>query len=240
MAEKVILGLCTSGARLKMAVAAGDEVFQASKKEFNQERVLFSLARRELARAGADLRRVSVVCAARGPGRFTGIRITLTLAASLKALSGAEVYTATNFEILALQAFECADFRKRAGTSGRNRIAVMLHAFKDEYFCQFFRAGPGLKRPRAEGGPVWLKAEELKAALAAAGDFYAVADSEQDPSIYGLLPAGSVRAPASVSKILPAYIIKAALAYGNKTLKPLYLKPAKYELGCEKRRKIRN
>ncbi len=248
MAEKIILGLCTSGAWLKIAVLAADNgikdelycpipfctgrspaggrFFQAQKKEFNQERVLFGLVKRELKKAGAELRGVNIVCAARGPGRFTGIRISLTLAGALKAMSCARVYTATLFEILALQASESAHFRAWAGNCGGARLAVLLHAFRDEYFCQIFHAG-GLKIPRPEGDPVWLKAEEMKKLLAS---LYVIADSQEAADVYSLAPANATRAPAAVSKIIPAYIIKAALAYKNKTLKPLYLKPAKYEL----------
>lgn len=234
MAEKIILGLCTSGTRLKIAVSAGGRVFQAQKKEFNQERVLFGLVKRELKKAGAELREVSTVCAVRGPGRFTGIRISLTLAGALKAMAGARVYTVTLFEILALQAFESSHFKAWAGEAKNPRLAVLLHAFKDEYFCQFFSAG-GRGSPRPEGEPAWLKAGEIVKLLAGvSGPFYAIADDEEAPGIYALVPGHAAKAPASSSKISPAYIIKAALAYKNKTLKPLYLKPAKYELENQK------
>jgi hypothetical protein len=94
-----------------------------------------------------------------------------------------------------------------------------------------FRAGGKLKYPRPEGEPVWLKAEELKTMLAGLeGPLYAAADAEEEPGIYGLLPPGAERAPAAVSKISPAAVIDAALACGERTLRPLYLKPAKYEL----------
>lgn len=223
MAEKVTVGICTSGTRLKAAASVGGKTAQAQKKVFNQEKYLFALLKKVL--GGKELREVGTVCAARGPGRFTGIRIALTLAGTLKALSGAKVYTATLFEVLALQAAETAHFRK----SGCRMIAALLHAFKDEYFCQFFTTGG--KLPKPDGEPAWLKAEELKALLAAQAEpFYAVADAEEEPGIYGLLPAGALKAPPAVSKIIPAYVIKTALAYKNKTLKPLYLKPAKYEL----------
>jgi len=237
MAEKVILGLCTSGSRLKLAAARGTRSFRAQKKVYNQEKVLFGMTRALLAKAGADLRSVDTVCAARGPGRFTGIRISLTLAGALKALAGAEAYTATLFEILALQAFENPDFRGWSTRTGGTRLAVLLHAFKDEYFCQFFKTGRTLKLPRPESEPVWLKAEEMKTLLAGqAGPLYLIADSEEDPAIYGLAPGAASRAPAAASRIIPDYIIKAALAYKNKTLKPLYLKPAKYELENNVRR----
>jgi len=230
MEKKLTLGLCTSGSRLLVAVHDGEKYGSTRRKIYNQERILFPVIERELARAGGSLRSVRTVCAARGPGRFTGIRIALTLAGTLKALSGVKVLTATMFEILALQAFEAADFGKwRAG--GGDRLAVLLHAFKDEYFCQFFSAAGRSALPRPEGEPVWLPEPRMRELLAARKEsFYAVADEEERPGIYGLLPEGVLRAPAAVSKVLPPYIIKAAAAYGRGMIKPLYLKPAKYEL----------
>lgn len=230
MEKKLTLGLCTSGSRLLVSVHDGEKYGSARRKIYNQERILFPVIERELARAGGSLGSVRTVCAARGPGRFTGIRIALTLAGTLKALSGARVLTATMFEILALQAFESADFG-RWRKDGGSALAVLLHAFKEEYFCQFFSAGARLALPRAEGEPVWLPEPRMRELLAARGQsFYAVADEEEHPGIYGLLPAGARRAPAAISKVLPPSIIRAAAAYGRGIIKPLYLKPAKYEL----------
>ncbi len=225
MAEKLTLGLCTSGSRLKVSVLDGKRFRCAQKKVFNQETELFATVNRLLAEAGGSLRGVGTVCAARGPGRFTGIRIALTLAGTLGALSGAEVRTATLFEVLALQASGCAHYRR----SGAGGLAVLLHAFKDEYFCQFFSAPAG-GRPRADGGPVWLREAEMRALLAFRRPPYVVADAEEAPGIYSLLPEGAARAPASVSRVLPDHVIKAALAGRSGALKPLYLKQAKYEL----------
>ncbi len=222
----MILGVCTSGSRLKLAVKAGGAAYQAQKKIFNQERELYPLAGRLLAKGGGDLRSVGTVCAVRGPGRFTGIRIALTLAGALKALAGARVRTVTLFEVLAWQA--APGFAAWARVNPGGRLAALLHAFKDEYFCQFFRQGRA--GPRPDGGPVWLKEGELRALLSGAGPLYAAADAEEAPGIYSLLPAGAARAPASVSRVVPAAIIGAALARGSATLRPLYLKPAKYEL----------
>jgi len=236
MEKKLILGLCTAGARLKISVSAGGRFYAVQRKIFNQERVLFAMVRRELARAGGNFRSVGALCAARGPGRFTGIRIALTLAGTMQALAGVKVYTASLFEILALQAFEHKDFLRQGAGKRPARLAVLLHAFKEEYFCQFFRTGPGVKLPRAEAPPVWLNAPEMTQLLAAQqGAFYAVADAEEAPSVYSLLPAQALRACPAVSKVLAPYIIKAAMAYGSKSLKPLYLKPAKYELGNPKK-----
>jgi tRNA threonylcarbamoyl adenosine modification protein YeaZ len=228
MAEKATLGICTSGSRLKLAAAAGGKVFEVQKKVFNQELFLFPLAESVLARAGSGLRSVGTVCAVRGPGRFTGIRISLTLAGALKALGGAAVYTVTLFEVLADQAWATPQFCAWKASNPGGRLAALLHAFKDEYFCQFFRTGG--KAPAADGEPVWLKAEQLKELLAGAGKIFAVGDAEEAPEIYGLLPPGAAAAPRAVSRVRPASVISSALARKNRTLKPLYLKPAKYEL----------
>lgn len=223
------LGLCTSGSRLKVSVFDGKDLLRAQRKVYNQEKVLFPVIKRLLSRAGAELRGVGLVCAVRGPGRFTGIRIALTLAGALKALAGADVRTVTLFEILAFQAAGSPHFLRWAGR-GKRRVAALLHAFRDEYFCQFFSIAAG-GRPRPDGEPVWLKAAEMKELLAAErAPFYAVADSEECGDIYSLVPGSAVTAPAAISKILPAAIIGAALACGSATLKPLYLKPAKYEM----------
>jgi tRNA threonylcarbamoyladenosine biosynthesis protein TsaB len=226
MAKELTLGLCTSGSRLKLAVEAGGKTRATQLKIYNQERALFGIVRRELGRAGGGLRDVSEICAARGPGRFTGIRIALTLAGTLKALAGARVLTATAFEILARQAFELDPRSRELGLT-----AVLLHAFKDEYFCQFFRTGAKLKAPRPDGEPVWLKGPELAAKLAGEKRPYLViGDAEEHAGVYALPPATAPRCRPGLSKVLPAYIIKAARAVGCASLTPLYLKPAKYEL----------
>lgn len=225
----ISLGLCTSGTRLKLAVSDGVRAYGSQRKVFNQERVLFGMLKGRLAAAGASLADVGLVCAVRGPGRFTGIRISLTLAATLKALSGARVLTATLFEVLALQAAESVDFTRRCGGRGA-ALAVLLHAFKDEYFVQTFRTGPS-GAPRPAGQPAWLPEAEARAALARLGrGTYVIADEEEKPGIYSLIPEGAFRAPASISRVLPRYIIKSASAAGSSSLTPLYLKPAKYEL----------
>ncbi len=229
MAGNLTQGLCTSGSRLKVSVSDGRLWGSAQRSAFDQERVLLPLVRREVGRFNADLRAVRTVCAVRGPGRFTGIRISLTLAAALKALSGAVVRTVTLFEVLALQAAQSPHFASWSG-SRRGRLAVLLHAFKDEHFCQFFAASPG-RRPVPASEPAWLRSGEAGPLLAAQREpFYLVADAEESPGIYSLAPAAAAKAPPGISRVRPDYIIRAALLYGRAGLKPLYLKPAKYEL----------
>ncbi len=236
MAQKkeVTLSICTSGGRLKLGLAAGrghsrpdpaaGKVHSLSVREPNQEKRLFLSLDRLLKKAGARLEDVSGVCAVRGPGRFTGIRIGLTLAGSLELLLGCRARGVTVFEVLALAA---APLLPAGG-----KLAVLLHAFKDEYFVQFYRVAPGGKVPEALGAPVWLPEEGARELLAAANPGLCVADAEEKPGIYSLAPEGCVKAPPAVSLVTPEAVMAAGEFFGGPP-EPLYLKPAKYELDAK-------
>lgn len=229
-------GVCTSGSRVKLVLLAGGRFYSAARKCLNQEKALFPMLDRLLARHKARLPDLSALCVITGPGRFTGLRVGLTLASALRTLAGIRVWSSTVFEILAAQAVLSGEFR--AWVSGRKepRLAALVHAFKDEYFCQTFGitgsgargAGYGCK---ALDQPRWLKDTELAAYLRTLGTgVYIIADAEEKQEIYSLVPAGAEKAPARISKILPEFIIKTGLSRRNSDLTPLYLKPAKYEL----------
>ncbi|MFA6433509.1 MAG: hypothetical protein WCW52_02310 [Elusimicrobiales bacterium] len=282
MAEKLTAGICTSGSRVKLSALAGGRFYNLSKKALNQEKVLFSMFDRLLGglrpgaaartsgrykpgrpghsagqgKSGGRLAGVGTLCVITGPGRFTGLRVGLTLAGILKTLAGIRVYSSTLFDILAAQAAASKEFRTWAAGKNEPRIVALVHAFKDEYFCQAFQArgagrpceikglaaGSGSsaagREPRPAGykfvpacAPQWFKDTEAAGYLAAQGrDVYVIADAQEKADIYSLVPAGFGRAPARISKILPEFIIKTGLALKNSDLSPLYLKPAKYEL----------
>ena len=248
MAEKLIAGICTSGSRVKLSALSAGKFYNVSKKALNQEKVLFSMFDRLL--GGVRLADISTLCVITGPGRFTGLRVGLTLAATLKTLAGTRIYSSTLFDILAAQAAASKEFRVWAAGKKEPRIAALVHAFKDEYFCQVFEVSgrwsvvSGQKTqgtghwPLAAGykfTPVeaarWFKDSEIAVYLnAQGGELFVVADAEEKADIYSLVPAGFGKAPARVSKILPDFVIKTGLALKNRNLAPLYLKPAKYEL----------
>jgi len=242
----MILGVCSTGSSLKLAVFDGERFYRAQKRVFNQEKPLFPMINALLEKAGSvkppkaggrsPLRRVAAYCAVRGPGRFTGIRIGLTLGMVLEALAGARVYCATLFEIMAFQAFESAAYKKWAAAGVKPRLAVLMRAFKDEYFCQVFNGGGSSQRLCAAAEPQWLKAPEMKKYLSDLGpELFVIGDAEEDPSVYALAPACAVKAPAGISRIMSAYVIKAAMALKNSDASPLYLKPARYEMEERKR-----
>lgn len=229
MAGEITAGICTSGSTIKTALFAAGKFDSLSKRELNQEKFLLPMLEGLLKKRKAALKDLSALCVITGPGRFTGLRISLTFAAALKTLTGMKVYSSTLFEILAMQACSSRGFRAWAAGRKNPRLAAVVHAFKDEYFCQAFSAARGAFKAVEE--PRWLKNTELASYFNSLGrEVYVIADAEEKPDIYGLVPPGIEKAPAAVSKIEPEFIIRTGLALKNTGLKPLYLKPAKYEL----------
>ena len=139
MAEKLTAGICTSGSRVKLSALAAGKFYNISKKALNQEKVLFPMFDCLLGGCSARLTDISTLCVITGPGRFTGLRVGLTFASVLKTLAGVQVYSSTLFDILAGQAAASKEFQ--AWTAGKKEplIVALVHAFKDEYFCQAFQ-----------------------------------------------------------------------------------------------------
>ena len=138
--EKIIIGLSTAGSNIKIALKNAAGKFRIkSVKEFNQEKVFFKIIEKLLSFEKAELKDIGGICVVKGPGRFTGIRISLTFASMMKALIGIKVFTVTAFEILAFQAFKSLAFKKWLAKAKNPKIVVILHAFKKEYFLQIFK-----------------------------------------------------------------------------------------------------
>lgn len=232
--EKIILGLSTAGSNIKIALRNTLGKFRAkSVKEFNQEKVFFKIIEKLLSFEKAQLKDIGGLCVIKGPGRFTGIRISLTFASMMKALTGIKVFTITAFEVLAFQAFESLDFKAWAAKAKNTKIVVILHAFKKEYFLQVFKAADGL--PESLDRPEWLDEESIRSRIEGIkSDIYVIADTEEDADIYRLAPENSKKAPIKISKIIPESIIKAALIKKDEDISPLYLKPARYEMDNRK------
>ena len=228
MEKTISIGLCTSGSRLIVAVEADGKIKSCCRKLFSQETALFP-AVKKLLPIGKKISDIGEVCALKGPGRFTGIRIGLTVAGTLNALSGAAVRTATVFEVLAFQASCSAAFARSFPSGGKT--AVLMNAFREEYFCAVYNiASPGAL-PELTDAPVWLQRPDMEKKLSGIKEpFFCIADEKEKPEIYSLLPKQAVRAPKKISCILPEYLISAPRRFGSSDLKPLYLKPAKFEL----------
>ena len=227
MEKTISVGLCTSGSRLIVAVEADGKVKAFRRKLFSQETALFP-ALKKLLSSGKKISDIGEVCALKGPGRFTGIRIGLTVAGTLNALSGATVRTATVFDVLACQASDSTAFARAFPSGGRT--VVLLHAFREEYFCAVYNIPTPGALPELVEAPVWLQRTDMEKKLSGMNTFFCIADEKEKAEIYSLLPRQAVRAPKKISFIMPEYLVSAPRRYGTSDLKPLYLTPAKIEL----------
>lgn len=224
--RNIILGLDSSGPTLMVCVSDGVKTTSLRHTGVKQEQYLLPLVQRALAKVGADLPDVKKVFFVRGPGRFTGIRVSLTFASMLKYLNGAQALSATVFDIIRRQAEESRAFAVWKDENPDGLLAVVLHAFRDEYFLQIFD-GSG-------GGPVWLSKDELLAALAVRREPLYCAGTDKDGAALNGLLAGNYRmAPLADCRVRPHTLMEMAQnpAYEKDALEPLYLKPARFELG---------
>ncbi|MFA5160942.1 MAG: tRNA (adenosine(37)-N6)-threonylcarbamoyltransferase complex dimerization subunit type 1 TsaB [Elusimicrobiales bacterium] len=226
--SKTILAVDSSDTPLRLAISfGGGDTVSASSADVKQERHAVRLAQKLLAERGLGLADVDRVFALRGPGRFTGIRIGLALAAVLGELNGAEVCSATVFEALARQAVKTPGYLRWRGNNPSGRLAVITSAFRSEFFCQIFS---GLK-PAAP--PLWLPAAQLKEYLAGIKfPLYCFGWAERRSSLAPYLPENCFAAPPLKTGASAETLMAAALAAKphKKPVAPLYLKPARFEL----------
>ena len=226
MPDKNLTLLLDSSASPLLAAAAKDgRVFSARRKGIKQEKLLFPLLAGLLQKAGAQLQDTQRIFIVRGPGRFTGIRIALTFASMMHYLGGCEVRGATLFEVLRFQAEHTRAFMQWKKTHPAGVLAVVLNAFREEYFLQIFS--------RDNPAPLWLSREALLAHLAACTLPLFLTGSAKDGAPLGTLTGERYAlAPAAASRVQPAALARMAqdARWEQNALEPLYLKPARFEL----------
>lgn len=233
MKHKPVLGIDTSGARLGMAVRFSDgSVKSLSRKGINQEKHLFKMMDSLMRPRGVKLADLSAVCVLTGPGRFTGIRVGLTLASVLESLAGVRAIGVSALEVLARQAVESGDFRKTAASGKKMRIASIVHAFREEYYCQIFKPARWPELVKPAGRAMWLTAEKMLDYLKSLGpDLYCVGEAGEGRRLAEIIPPGLKTAPPVACRIMPCKIISAGLVRKKPSKPvPIYLKPARYEL----------
>ena len=208
--KNVIIGLDTSSSPLLALVEKEGKIYSSHRKGIKQEKLLFPVLKKLLDKQQSCLSDTQKVVIVRGPGRFTGIRIALTFASMLKYLSGAQVYGVTVFEAVKEQVLASKAFKKWKAQNPSGVLAVVLHAFREEYFLQFFTP-----RPQA---PQWLSCEELLARLSAC----------KESLLQGRWPLADFKDCLVRPDTLAALARREDLR--NDALEPLYLKPARFEL----------
>lgn len=219
--KKITLVLDSSSAPLTAAISAGGRVYSGKKSGIKQEEYLFTMLKKLLAKAGCSLNDVNNFFFIKGPGRFTGIRISITLASMLAEITGTHIASASVFDILKYQAEKSAAYKKWKAANPGGVIAVITHAFRDEYFIAVY---DGNQQPQ------WLASDALLARLNAYDKplFIVGRDAEK------ILPAKFAVAPAALNKVQPRAMLAFAAAAPPPradVLEPLYLKPARFELG---------
>ena len=224
--KQITLGVDSSGPTLAVCASDGTKITALHHTGIKQEQFLLPLVQRLLQKAGGELTDVKKVFIVRGPGRFTGIRISLTFASMLKYLNGASVSGATLFDILRCQANQSRSFAAWKKENPSGVLAVVLHAFREEYFLQIFD-GSG-------SGPVWLDKAELLARLGARKEPLYCAGTDRDGTSLAELLGDKYRlAPLAECRVQPQTLINLSAdpSYEKDALEPLYLKPARFELG---------
>ena len=227
--KPVILALDSSGPVLRVGVRCGEGTWTSRKKGIKQEQFILPLVQQVLAKAGAQLSDIKQIFFVRGPGRFTGIRISLTLASMLQHLNGTKVSSATLFEILYQQALQSAVYRRWKTAHETGACAVVLHAFREEYFLQIF--------DRKAQGPQWLSKEDLQKQLSAYKEPLYLAGTDKEEGPLEDLTVGWAGKYAFAPKKDCLVQMNTLLQmvenpqYEKDALEPLYLKPARFELG---------
>ena len=229
MQSGVSIVMDTSHSPLLLAVEKDGKLFVSRRSGIKQEKLLFPVLNGLLAKAGTTLQDVSRVFIIRGPGRFTGIRIALTFASMLQMLGGCEVKGATLFEVIYRQVLASPVYKSWQQKHPSGVVAVVLHAFREEYFLQIF--------DEKKSAPQWLSRQELLDTLSAYPYplFVAGTDKEFSP-LAGLLGVKYALAPLPVCRVQAATLVQLCQEkkWEKSALEPLYLKPARFELEAVK------
>jgi len=216
--------LDSSSAPLTAVLYDSGKMYALSKDGIKQEELLFPLLNRLYKKAGKTFKQTQNFFFIKGPGRFTGIRIGVTLASVLAEINDTNIASADVFQTLGAAVLQSADFIKWKAKNPLGKTVIILPAFREEYFAFI----------QGESAPKWLNFKALQEQLAA----------QKEP----LFLAGWAGAKEPLKKyfgkkyfysktnfLTPEILLAAAKRYlGTQTkedvLTPLYLKPARFEL----------
>lgn len=218
------LMLDSSSAPLLAVLFCEGKIYSLSKNGIKQEELLFPLLNRLYKKAGKSFKQTENFFFIKGPGRFTGIRIGVTLASILAEINGTNIASADIFQTLEPAIMKSVEFVKWKTKNINGKLAIILPAFREEYFAFI----------QGEKAPKWLNVDDLKNELATKKEplFLAGWAGGKEP----LKKYFSAKYSYSKTNFLtPEILLEAAKKYLGKQTKeevltPLYLKPARFEL----------
>lgn len=218
------LMLDSSTAPLLAVLVSDGKIYSATKDGIKQEELLFPLLKKLYKKAGKKFKDTKNFFFIKGPGRFTGIRIGVTLASVLAEINGTNIASADIFNVLGPAVSESEDFKNWKIKNPKGKAIIILPAFREEYFASFI----------GENNPKWLNIEDLNKELSAqkAPLFLAGwAGAKESLKKY----FGKDYTYSKVNFLTPEILLTAAKKYlgtqsKEEVLTPLYLKPARFEL----------
>lgn len=218
------LMLDSSSTPLLAVLYCDGKIYSASKDGIKQEELLFPLLKKLYKKAGKKFKDTKNFFFIKGPGRFTGIRIGVTLASVLAEINGTNIASADIFNVLGPAVSESEDFKNWKTKNPKGKAVIILPAFREEYFASFI----------GENKPKWLNIEDLNKELAAQNVplFLAGWAGTKEPLKKYF---GKNYSYAKTNFLTPEILLCAAQKYLGKqskeeVLTPLYLKPARFEL----------
>lgn len=223
--KKIILALDSSSAPLLLALKVNGKTYTSTHGGIKQEEYLFAMIRKLYAKAGVKFDATTDFFFVKGPGRFTGIRIGITLASMLNSLLTAHIASASIFEILKYQAENSKEYKTWIAANPQGLLAVVVHAFREEYFSCIYGA---------DDKPVWLSYEELSSLLKKQNKpLFITGWAKDNAPLWDILPSSYNYASQKTGTVQAATMIALSSKQQDnaEVLEPLYLKPARFELG---------
>ena len=212
----LICAISTHSKKLNIYLFDSVKSFSFSKEILNMEDLIFEEIKKGIREMNRKFSDISVVCSVIGPGRFTGLRISYTFASVLSVISRCKVYGVDVFDLLAYKFF--------MNYTNEENLCVVLRAFKNEYYyCTYKNKSFPIKKIK----PKWVFENALLNFIKKWN--YMIISDEEESNVYDMLKGKKI-SPIYLSKIEPEDIYKAAIYFKNKDIKPIYLKPAKFEL----------
>ena len=222
--KDLTLMLDSSSTPLMAALFAGGKIYAASKDGIKQEEILFPLLNKLYKKAGKNFKDTKNFFFIKGPGRFTGIRIGVTLASMLTEINDTNIASASIFDVLTPAILEDKDFKKWRSKNPNGKAVIILPAFREEYFVSFVGGNE----------PKWLNIEDLNKELSAQKVplFLAGWAGAKEPLKKYF---GKNYTYSKVNFLTPEILLASAQKYlgtqsKEEVLTPLYLKPARFEL----------